>query len=70
MTGVERKALEAVNRRVDQMASTARIFAYDTNNSADMSDALQGLADTLTFLSDELDALVGPSSQEAASDGR
>ena len=64
MTAPEREALEALNRRVDQMAATARIFACDNSNNADMTDRLYGLADTLNELAAKFDAFFNPTRAE------
>ena len=64
MIAAERHALEELNRRVDQMSSTARIFACDTSNNADMTDALWGLADSLTEVSAKFDAILHPTQAE------
>ncbi|MET3824575.1 hypothetical protein ABIC16_000268 [Sphingomonas sp. PvP055] len=60
MTPAMREALEALCRRFDQMGSTAKILACDTDNSANMSDALLGLGETLVDLCGKMDAIINP----------
>lgn len=58
----DRESLEVLCRRFDQAGSMAKILACDTGNSADMSDALAGLGETLGELSGRLDAILNPRS--------
>jgi hypothetical protein len=58
VTADEREALGTLLRRFDQAGSMAKILACDTGNSADMSDALAGLGETLEELCGRLDAIL------------
>ncbi|WP_277970454.1 hypothetical protein [Sphingomonas echinoides] len=60
MTADEREALGTLLRRFDQAGSMATILACDTSNSADMSDALAGLGETLNELCARMDGILSP----------
>lgn len=64
MTGPDRKALEYIMRRIDQMGGTACILSCDSSVSGMMGDAIYGLGETLLELVEKLDDIVNPPATE------
>ena len=64
MTAEQRGALDAIRSRFDQMGATARLLAHDSGNSADMTDAMLGLGESLLALCDKMDAILEPRQSE------
>lgn len=61
MTPGDHDALEALNRRLEHVESTAMLLAR-TIDERDLGNALSGVAETIAELSNRLDAIINPSS--------
>ena len=61
MTPGDHEALEALNRRLEHVESTAMLLAR-TIDERDLGNAMFGIAETISELSDRLDGILNPKS--------